>query len=545
MFMTTNTTGHTAGDGLRIRVEDSGFASFGTMENQGIGLYTNATERFRITAAGNVGIGTSTPAATLHIASLDVSDTPGSAHKLQFSHGGTGLFGWRMDSGNNNLVLDKGWGGDWTPAMAINRNTGNVGIGTINPLSRFVASSASSGVAAMTLGSPTGVGLTVANSDAAYGVNIGTHSTGNGWIQVGRIDGTATSYDLGLQPSGGNVGIGTTTPTGVLAVHGAAGAASTTAPRALAVYGGQGGPSDTTGFAGGDIWLEGGKGGTAPTGFDAGRGGNVYLYGGPGGPYNSWSAGVGGDVYIDAGITGPGGAAEKGNLILGSRPSGSNAAGPFIGIRDHTPSINGVSVTGSFGVGTTTTADGGLFMVQTVGGGTVGVGTTTPWRRFSVVGTVAFNGLTSSATGNALCITTGKDVTDAGGGTCTPSSIRFKENVLDLPGGQALSILERLRVVSFDYKPEAANGEDPHAYGLIAEEVEAIDTRLVDYGANGSVFSLHFERITGLLVQAVQELAANDNDQNNRLDRLEARIEALERENTGLRAGACFLNSYR
>lgn len=175
--------------------------------------------------------------------------------------------------------------------------------------------------------------------------------------------------------------------------------------------------------------------------------------------------------------------------------------------------------------------------------GNVGIGTTSPWRTLSVAGTVAFSGLTSSATGNALCITTAKDVTDAGGGTCTPSSLRFKENVLDLPNGQALSILERLRVVSFDYTKETANGEQPHAYGLIAEEVEEIDSRLVDYGTDGSVFSLHFERITGLLVQAVQELAANDKAQDDRLDELEARLEALELENRGLRAGACVLTS--
>jgi hypothetical protein len=143
--------------------------------------------------------------------------------------------------------------------------------------------------------------------------------------------------------------------------------------------------------------------------------------------------------------------------------------------------------------------------------GLVGVATTSPWRTLSVVGTAAFNGLTSTATGNAVCITAGKELTDAGGASCTPSSIRFKENVNTLPEGYALSELAKLGVVSFDYI-----NKDPfetnHSYGMIAEEVEKIDKNLVDYGYDGKPVSLHFEKITGLLVQAVQEQQKQIND---------------------------------
>ncbi len=142
--------------------------------------------------------------------------------------------------------------------------------------------------------------------------------------------------------------------------------------------------------------------------------------------------------------------------------------------------------------------------------GNIGIASTTPWRTFSVNGTVALNGLTSSATGNALCITTGKDITDAGGGTCTPSSQRFKENIQALTPREALSTLGKLRVVSFDYKSEYASPEEsPASVGLIAEEVEKVDPRLVDYGYDGLPLTLHFERITGLTVGAVQELNLN------------------------------------
>jgi hypothetical protein len=141
------------------------------------------------------------------------------------------------------------------------------------------------------------------------------------------------------------------------------------------------------------------------------------------------------------------------------------------------------------------------------GGGNVGIASTSPWRALSVVGTAAFSGLTSSATGNALCITSGKEITDAGGGTCTPSSIRFKENVQTLTPGFALDELDRLHVVAFDYKPGDYSPEDsPHSYGMIAEEVQTVDPNLVDFGYDGQPLTLHFEKITGLTVQAIQEL---------------------------------------
>jgi hypothetical protein len=138
--------------------------------------------------------------------------------------------------------------------------------------------------------------------------------------------------------------------------------------------------------------------------------------------------------------------------------------------------------------------------------GFVGVASTSPWRTFSVTGTVALNGLTSSATGNAVCITASKDITDAGGGTCTPSSERFKTNIQTLPTGSALDQLSRMRVVSFDYKDGSYSTEEsPASVGLIAEEVEKINPVLVDYGYDGKPLTLHFERLTGLSIQAIQE----------------------------------------
>jgi hypothetical protein len=62
-------------------------------------------------------------------------------------------------------------------------------------------------------------GLIVSNFDTNYGMLLGTLNTGVGWIQQARYDGTATPYSLSLNPNGGNVGIGTTTPGDLLHIE--------------------------------------------------------------------------------------------------------------------------------------------------------------------------------------------------------------------------------------------------------------------------------------------------------------------------------------
>ena len=42
-------------------------------------------------------------------------------------------------------------------------------------------------------------------ANSLYGMQFGIIGSGVGFIQQGRTDGTATSYSLSLQPSGGNV----------------------------------------------------------------------------------------------------------------------------------------------------------------------------------------------------------------------------------------------------------------------------------------------------------------------------------------------------
>jgi uncharacterized protein YunC (DUF1805 family) len=88
---------------------------------------------------------------------------------------------------------------------------GNFGVGVTSAIAKLQSSGAAQ-TDAPTLGSATGAGLYVTNTDTLYGLLAGVSSNGNAWLQVQRTNAVATAYNLNLQPSGGNVGIGTTSP---------------------------------------------------------------------------------------------------------------------------------------------------------------------------------------------------------------------------------------------------------------------------------------------------------------------------------------------
>jgi hypothetical protein len=143
----------------------------------------------------------------------------------------------------------------------------------------------------------------------------------------------------------------------------------------------------------------------------------------------------------------------------------------------------------------------------------VGIGTTSPWRKFGVNGTVSFVGLTTAAgTPSALCLSSDNEVTvNTGAPTCTVSSLRFKHNVENLTEGT--DFIRALRPVSFTY-----NGTNEESVGFIAEEIALLDPRLVTYetvtttNADGSVTktsiprSVRYENLTAVIVKALQEM---------------------------------------
>jgi hypothetical protein len=103
--------------------------------------------------------------------------------------------------------------------LVIQQTTGNVGIGTARPAVRMQVTGTSF-LERPTLGAADGGGLFVTNPDPGYGLLVGVSGSGTSWMQAQRVDGFGVFYALVLQPSGGNVGIGTTNPTEKLSVNG-------------------------------------------------------------------------------------------------------------------------------------------------------------------------------------------------------------------------------------------------------------------------------------------------------------------------------------
>jgi hypothetical protein len=114
-----------------------------------------------------------------------------------------------------------------THALFVQGSDGNVGIGTSSPRVRFQVTPASNdGLPSLGTAS---AGSVFTSSNGLYGLNIGVDPAGLTWMQAMRFDGVATAYDLVLQASGGNVGIGTSSPLAKLHIYDGANATEATA----------------------------------------------------------------------------------------------------------------------------------------------------------------------------------------------------------------------------------------------------------------------------------------------------------------------------
>ncbi|MFA5933832.1 MAG: tail fiber domain-containing protein [Candidatus Paceibacterota bacterium] len=115
--------------------------------------------------------------------------------------------------------------------------------------------------------------------------------------------------------------------------------------------------------------------------------------------------------------------------------------------------------------------------------------------------TTLFNLTTDNAGGSDhyLCITTAGQIVTRGT-TCGGSSQRWKHDITDLDAG--LNELLQFHPVSFRY-----NDTNDLRLGLIAEEVNTIDPRLVFYDEDGTTpRGINYQDITPILIKSVQEI---------------------------------------
>ena len=218
-FESTSTNGRTYGIGSNFATGNGEFAIYD---------YTANAERMRITSSGNVGIGTTSPAEKLEVV------TSGAYTTIYTGANGNGASGLACSSDNRANTWFVGsrkdiYGGTsgtdrfnilyGTNAILTASTGGNVGIGTTSPLVKFVNSGATL-APTPTLGSGSIGANAILSANGLYGLYTGVSNTGDVWQQVQRNDANTAVYNLLLQPSGGNVGIGTTSPSGKLTISG-------------------------------------------------------------------------------------------------------------------------------------------------------------------------------------------------------------------------------------------------------------------------------------------------------------------------------------
>jgi hypothetical protein len=117
-------------------------------------------------------------------------------------------------------------------------------------------------------------------------------------------------------------------------------------------------------------------------------------------------------------------------------------------------------------------------------------------NRLRVDGTLRVDTLGSAGT-TSLCRNANNQIA-----TCS-SSARYKQDISDLQLG--LAAISALRPVQYRWRASGAAD-----VGFVAEEVAQIDERLIVRNDAGEVEGVRYDRLTALLANAVQELAARE-----------------------------------
>ena len=215
-------------DGSGSAADDDGVGHLGILTSSGAHTRMITLRQNMVGASSvyNVGIGTTAPAAKLDLrGDMRLDGSAGTDRSIYFRNQGT--VGGQVKS-DKNLSLWAGNGsGSATQYLTI-KEGGNVGIGTTAPTHTLHTSTSATGVYIQREISSNAANLSEFNSHRSL---IIKNRTGGSFLMFGgngsRTDiqatdgaGTPTAKNIALNPFGGNVGIGTTSPAARLHISG-------------------------------------------------------------------------------------------------------------------------------------------------------------------------------------------------------------------------------------------------------------------------------------------------------------------------------------
>lgn len=503
-----------------------------------IGVHMNAVGPSYI-ASGNVGIGTTSPGAKLDVQTsvandgLYIKGTSSSANAVLRLVNDTGSYNEITTGRSGNagiagkLVFTVGSGAVGN-AMLIDTN-GNVGIGTTSPANPLTVASGAAqfplalGILPSTHATSRRAALAIdnwlllqdANGDGTKNLSVYQASPGAHRMVFSPDGSIAMAYN------GGNVGIGTTTPSRKLVVRDNAG-------------------NNLITFGGGTnlLRLEGSQANYSEPGLEFAE--QAYA------PIASIAAknrdGGAGDLIFSTRLIGSGALSERmrirdgGNVGIGTTTPTKNlhvvgAGGTFIaGIRLEDPHTGAggfaqltlrdrgpanpddqiwdmrVGDTGKLIFGTLNN-DETIFpsLVTFQRDGNVGIGTSNPGYKLDVVGNINSTGsVRIAAPSTSGTVTVCRDGTLYL--TLCSSDARLKENVEPLTH-RALAVISKLNPVNFTWKSDEIGKRDA---GFIAQEVQPFIPEAIGTNPADGLLTFNINPIVAYSVRAIQELTAEN-----------------------------------